>query len=611
MEDSNSETLELQNRRNTEEDERERRQIVDELVNSKYLHLDENSIPLIRKHLDYFVNQSRCNERVKEVRLSPHLLVGQDIELWDKVGQAVGNFQALSCIHISTHNHEYQYPDGEEVPIPDWEILARILSHVRQSITLNNVNVLAWGVEESRSFARAIHGHPTITSYEEGDIARYAASDALYSALATLPALESICLSNRGLRRRPEDESALTNPESLTELLRIPSLRYVCLDSLHFTLAPWCHAIANALIEGTGITNLDFTRCSFTSEESAAIVANGLAKNTSVVSINVEWPVDVALIGALTVALPSNSTLRELSVWSSSDVGLGISISAAHLSPFFLALGKNTGLKSLVIKGCENMDESLCTAIKNGLALHETLESLVLKYVPLCDDNATLWCRAFSFLRSNKALKSLEVVVPNDCMESCLSAFRIDIVAMLQENTSIERLTVRCYNGIRIKAEEVFALVAALQQNTALRSLKFTRSFPIRLTDDGSKQLASLLKKNYALETLPDINLKKIGAGDVGAILRLNKAGRRYLIEDGSSISKGVEVLSRVKSNINCVFMHLLENPRLCDRRAVEMVVTAAESNGGSTNPTGSTGGGGKREQASVPQGRESRRRLA
>jgi hypothetical protein len=42
-------------------------------------------------------------------------------------------------------------------------------------------------------------------------------------------------------------------------------------------------------------------------------------------------------------------------------------------------------------------------------------------------------------------------------------------------------------------------------------------------------------------------------------------------VQDGSSISKGVDVLSRVSSNINSVFLHLLENPRLCDRSAVEM----------------------------------------
>jgi hypothetical protein len=50
-------------------------------------------------------------------------------------------------------------------------------------------------------------------------------------------------------------------------------------------------------------------------------------------------------------------------------------------------------------------------------------------------------------------------------------------------------------------------------------------------------------KKNYAMESLPVIDLEN-WLGDVGAILQLNEAGRRYLIEDGSSISKGVKVSS-------------------------------------------------------------------
>jgi hypothetical protein len=90
----------------------------------------------------------------------------------------------------------------------------------------------------------------------------------------------------------------------------------------------------------------------------------------------------------------------------------------------------------------------------------------------------------------------------------------------------------------------------------------------------------------------------------------LNAAGRRYLVQDGSSISKGVEVLSRVNNDINCVFLHLLENPRLCDRSAVEMVTDGAgESDDSSTNPTGCNGEG-KREQANAHKGKNSRRRL-
>jgi hypothetical protein len=241
------------------------------------------------------------------------------------------------------------------------------------------------------------------------------------------------------------------------------------------------------------------------------------------------------------------------------------------LSPVFSALGKNTGLKSLKINYFGSMDESLCTAIKDGLGMNETLESLELNSVHLTDDNVALWYGAFSFLRVNKALKSLLVNVQRGVEKSCLSAFRIKIAAMLHDNTSLERLIFENEFG-RIEAEkECLALVTALRHNTTLKSLIFRGHSTIRLIADEDKQIASLLKKNYALEKLPDIDLEN-EAGDVGVILRLNGAGRRYLIEDGSSISKGVEVLSKVNHGIYSVFFHLLENPRLCDRRAVELV---------------------------------------
>jgi hypothetical protein len=39
--------------------------------------------------------------------------------------------------------------------------------------------------------------------------------------------------------------------------------------------------------------------------------------------------------------------------------------------------------------------------------------------------------------------------------------------------------------------------------------------------------------------------------------------------DTGSSISKGDDVLSAVSDEIDYVFLHLLENSSLCDRRAV------------------------------------------
>jgi hypothetical protein len=607
--------LELRSRRRMEKQVRCDRIRCDRLLRAHDLELDEDSIPWILKHIDNFVSQSRGNESIGALYLWPHDINGHDDEVWDKVGQAIGNLQALERLHICNSH----YPDDdEEVPIPDWEKLALILSHVRQKITLvvtpgydeDEDHGSAWRAEESRSFARAIHGHPTITRFEGGEDFPYETMDSLYSALATLPALKSIRLGTPKVRQA--DETNLANPESLTELLRVPSLRCVWFDGFSFTRA-LCQATANALMKDTAITKLQFWDCSFSAEESATIMAKGFTRNTSVIYISVQFSNGRALSVALAAALPSNSTLRDLSLLCgsfSADV---------HLSPVFLALGKNRGLKALKVDVSEAIDGSLCTAIQDGLGINETLESLELRCVPLCDDNADLWCRAFSFLRTNKAVKSLVVDMQNGFTESCLSAFRIDIVTMLQENTSLESLFFRrSWNGIKIKAEEYFVLIAALQRNTTLKTLSMRiyhqnhLAHPcrkIRLTDDEDKQMAALLKKNYAMERLPEIDMEN-EVGDVCAILRLNEAGRRYLVQDGFSVSKGVEVLSRVNSNdISCVFLHLLENPRLCDRRAVEMV-TADESNGESTNPNASNGGG-MREQASAHRGNESRGRLA
>jgi hypothetical protein len=541
-----------------------------------FLSTSPDSIPWIMNHIDHFVSHSRGNDSVTEMHLSPQDLYGHDDVVWDKLGQAVGNLQALERLRIYT-------PEYLDVRSPEWERnLACILSHVRQRITLIDTlyedeegeHVLAWRAEDIRSFARAIHGHPTIIRFEGGENFPYATLDALYAALATLPALESIKLGTPGVGQG--DETVLANPESLTELLRVPTLRCVYFDYVSFTRA-LCQAAANALTEGTAVTELEFRNCSFSAEECAAIMASGFTRNTSVVSISMSGSLNAALVGALAAALPSNSTLQDLSL-------LGGSISEnVHISQVFLALGSNKGLKTLTVglySEPVDGDESLCTAIKDGLELNETLQSLEVKSIPVGNDNADLWCKAFSFLRTNKAIQSLLVETQSSVFtESYLSAFRIDIVAMLQENTSLKSLS--------FYTNPFFVLPPTT-----------------RLTDDEDKAMAAFLKKNYTMERIPEID-----TGDVAAILRLNEAGRRYLVQNGSSISKGVAVLGRVNNDINCVFLHLLENPRLCDRRAVEMV-TIGESNDRSKN-TNASNGGGKRERASAHEGNESRRRLA
>jgi hypothetical protein len=616
--------------------ERRIRKKNERLANNRYfcwyqlnLNMNEDSYPWILNHIDCFVGQSRGNESVKEVSLYPYYSIDyQDDDAWDKVGQAIGKLEALGKLHVRTPNYLADDEDDDKVvsiPLPKWETLARILSHVRQKVRValeltaetcppnaqsaiysycpHAFDVSTCRLQDSRSFARAIHGHPTITSFEGGDTVPYEASDALYSALASLPALESIRLSNNGPQTGLED---LANPESLTQLLRVRSLRSVCFYRFYFTHA-LCRSTANAFMEGTAVTELEFKECSFPDGECATILANGFSRNSSVSCVKVTSPFDEVLSNAFAAALTSNSTLQVLSFQVLEPyVNFGARI---DWSPIFSALGNNIGLKVLSLDTFGSMDEPLCTAIQNGLGTNATLEHLKLRQVGMQKDEFALWCRALSFLCTNKALKSLVVnVMEYYGTTSFVSAFCRQTAAMLEENASLESLSIESLSTSKFEAEEYIALITALQNNKTLKTLKFYGHGRLQLTADEGKQMAAVLKKNYGLEVLPNIDLKD-HAREIGTILRLNGAGRRYLIEDGSSVSKGVEVLSRVNNDINCVFSHLSENPRLCDRSVVEMV-TAGESSGRSSHSTISSVGG-KREQTSAKTGRESRRRLA
>jgi hypothetical protein len=120
-----------------------------------YLDLNCDALVLIGNYIDGLVSQSRGNESIEEVSF---YLYGRPCDLgddfWDKIGQVVGNLRALKRLKISTRPLDN---DDDEV-IFNSEILACIMSHVRQNVTVDVTRVSAWDAEESRLFARAIHG---------------------------------------------------------------------------------------------------------------------------------------------------------------------------------------------------------------------------------------------------------------------------------------------------------------------------------------------------------------------------------------------------------------------------------------------------------------------
>jgi hypothetical protein len=529
--------------------------------------------------IDSFVALSRENTSVKMVALYPFDSNAGNYDFWDKVGQIVGNLTELHMIFINFLPYRRD-DDGDEARRPDWNTLTRILPYVRHKISLSSGDYDA-NVEEIQGLARAIHGHPMILGFIcEGGFT-FANLGPWCSALATLPSLERIAFGVQ--EPETEDQRDLVNLEPLKELLRTPALRFVTFQGFYFT-NELCHATANAL--------------------GKAIIANALKTNATVTDIKFFCDCGESLCNTLAAVLLCNSTLQNITLQLPEE-----NASGRWLCPIFLSLGMNTTLKSLSVNICDKLGDELCAAIRNGLAKNSTLEDLSLEeMLPSDDDGAVSARNALSFLRTNSTLKSLTVSFTQTQKESYhVSAFRLEAVKIL-ENTFLESLTIMGKNGIGIEVEELLALVSALQLNTTLKTLGFQPDFfqSLRLTDDEGNRLVSVLMKNYGLERLvPGISCTEDGR--VKAILMLNAAGRRYLIKDGSSISKGVDVLSAVSDEIDCVFLHLLENPSLCDRRAADTTPSGRRP-GATFSGSSSTG---KRERALSQPGKETHCRLA
>jgi hypothetical protein len=223
--------------------------------------------------------------------------------------------------------------------------------------------------------------------------------DAWCSALVTLPSLEKVVFHLQ--EPDTEDRRDLVNLKLLKELLQTPALRFV---TFYFT-DRLCHVVAQALEEGSAITDINFDDdCTFP-DGGSAIIANALKRNATVTDVDICGDCDEPLYNSLAAVLLCNSTLQNIAL-QLSEIACG-----PWLSSICLSLGMNTTLTSHITKTCDEFGDELCAAITSGLAKKSTLEILSLSYmVPSDDDSAFTARNALSFLRTNSTLKTLTVM---------------------------------------------------------------------------------------------------------------------------------------------------------------------------------------------------------
>jgi hypothetical protein len=110
---------------------------------------------------------------------------------------------------------------------PLTEETGRILSQVRQKIEVNTW-MLNWNGEESRCSLKRFVDTSTITKFRDGALCRIWMSCIRH--WRHCPLWNRLIYDNQSQRMIPPG-----SPESLTELLRVPSLRSVCFDRFNFT----------------------------------------------------------------------------------------------------------------------------------------------------------------------------------------------------------------------------------------------------------------------------------------------------------------------------------------------------------------------------------------
>jgi hypothetical protein len=349
-------------------------------------------------------------------------------------------------------------------------------------------------------------------------------------------------------------------------------------------------ALVAAFEEGSSVTNLRFTNCyagcddedgDFHDVQTAThkALVQILQRKSSVQTLSLFGNAfDELFCPVIASILLVNTTLVDLTIRTEATKEGG-----RWLQNLFVAMRINASLKRLDVNDFHLTDELVCGALRDMLAKNCVLESLTLHspenldetdedswrsyswywapHAPERLDETSLvsWRMSLPFIRDNESLKWITISFNGD--EAHVATLCFDTVAMLKGNTTLE------YLHIKNEGISLGTYISALGSVEASSALKTLRLSPVlgSMGVEEMNQVVSLVKKNCSLAIL-DEGVSALGKeGELGILLRLNQAGRRYLIKDAASIAKGVEVLIGVSDDLGCLFYHLSENPTLCD----------------------------------------------
>lgn len=228
----------------------------------------------------------------------------------------------------------------------------------------------------------------------------------------------------------------------------------------------------------------------------------------------------------------------------------------------FSSLCRMNGLSTLCLVGLDLTPEDcriLSLFMKSDSCM---LEELSLSRCTLPNDQRGQ--QVANALASNTSLKHISLTA-----SFCSDAFCKGLLSSLSSSTSVEDINI---GGFGAASDQKNSFVKALffnicRHSKTIKKVTIANNSLLEMFSESEKyqEMEETVKHSYTLE---DIHVR----GPVSqphvypfqTILRLNKAGRRYLVNDGQSRSKCIAVLAKVKHDLDCLYFHMRENPILC-----------------------------------------------
>lgn len=437
---------------------------------------------------------------------------------------------------------------------------------------------------EMHSVALALRYHPCLETISLRHLSPSRTTTLiLFPALLTLPKLRNFCFE--GSIRLFQDY--FTSPQWLQQLLLLPTLKQVRLENVQFTqeslqalsAALECvgdvqkqsiRSDCNSPHVSSSVTSLCLSKCQF-SESGADIFAKAVLRHSTSLErlvLNSVQNIDASFFAVL-AQRPNDDSLHTLVEMDLE--GCQVPIEARdYLATWFESLASDRHLRKLSLPTFA-WDEGLCRSLRRGLEGNAALKSLKILAPYKSDHHVQLsdagWQIIAPFLAANQTIEYVEIYSKSILYE----AVSPDTSRLLANNSSLREYIIQT-GGREVDSVNFVLLLVDLRQRDhrwttnqleklSIKSIRITKAWQARSMLDS-------LRTNYSLRTMDVTFSSTVQAYEpmVQGILKMNGAGRKYLIHHSGCLWRAVQVLLAVANNLDCLFLHLIENPTLCNR---------------------------------------------